>query len=279
MTITYEEALSTLSSMFSTYTSQQLDAVLRHHGGHMEHTVETLLSHTGTPDDLIAKIKRGEVPSGGPSATTPSAIDADEELARQLAREGREQTASAGRFVPPGQRRMMASNARAPTHPVSSGGGASGALPSAASQVKKGRGTPTTLPNDFLRIPGRKYPQQSEAGSAGGGMTDEQLARMLQDELFQEELRSVLLADIDNFVCCAIVYIICTHLPNLQYNAYFQRNNPEFSHLAGRRQHQMTGRSTYAGAGESAGVDWEQIGTKLAGMFCNYISFLYHSIT
>lgn len=232
MTITYEEALSTLSSMFSTYTSQQLDAVLRHHGGHMEHTVETLLSHTGTPDDLIAKIKRGEVPSGGPSATTPSAIDADEELARQLAREGREQTASAGRFVPPGQRRMMASNARAPTHPVSSGGGASGALPSAASQVKKGRGTPTTLPNDFLRIPGRKYPQQSETGSAGGGMTDEQLARMLQDELFQEELR----------------------------------NNPEFSHLAGRRQHQMTGRSTYAGAGESAGVDWEQIGTKLADL-------------
>ena len=27
----------------------------------------------------------------------------------------------------------------------------------------------------------------------------------------------------------------------------------------------MTGRSTYAGAGESAGVDWEQIGNKLAG--------------
>lgn len=74
-------------------------------------------------------------------------------------------------------------------------------------------------------------------------MTDEQLARMLQDELFQEELR----------------------------------NNPEFSHLAGRRnprssgaasgsrsrvgspaggRGQTTGRSTYGGAGASTGVGW-----------------------
>ena len=172
----------------------------------MEHTVETLLSHSGTPDDLIAKIKRGQVPSdgGGEGPTTASGgIDADEELARQLAREDR-QSSSSGRFVPPGQRRMMASNARAPpARPISTGGGAPAATPAAVSQVKKGRGTPTTLPNDFLRIPGRKYPQQPEMGSAGGvgGMTDEQLARMLQDELFQEELRSVVVLAISCKVC------------------------------------------------------------------------------
>lgn len=63
-------------------------------------------------------------------------------------------------------------------------------------------------------------------------MSDEQLARMLQDELFQEELR----------------------------------NNPEFSHLAGRRnpragypggggRGQSTGRSTYSGAAGGGGAD------------------------
>jgi hypothetical protein len=63
-------------------------------------------------------------------------------------------------------------------------------------------------------------------------MSDEQLARMLQDELFQEELR----------------------------------NNPEFSHLAGRRNprssgygsgFQGTGRSTYSGAGGVRGDEEE----------------------
>jgi len=72
----------------------------------------------------------------------------------------------------------------------------------------EGRGTPTTLPSDFLRIPGRNYDIATSSSAVtnnneqlpvnSNGMTDEQLARMLQDELFQEELR----------------------------------NNPEFSHLA-----------------------------------------------
>lgn len=118
----------------------------------------------------------------------------------------------------------------------------------------KGRGTPTVLPADFLRIPGRKYPNASSsspaaaaaaasnhngvtdpiASAAGPGamgqmMSDEQMARMLQDELFQEELR----------------------------------NNPEFSHLAGRRnpsQRQATGRSTYSGGGGGAAGSRQQGG-------------------
>ena len=193
MTITYEEALETLSSMFSDYTSQQLDAVLRHHGGHMENTVETLLSHTGSPDDLIAKVKRGEIPTGGPAAGVGAGIDADEEIARQLEREYRSQQqqrspGAGGRgFVPPGQRRVMASNVTAPP------AAARTSTTQPRQPMKTGRGTLTTLPNDFLRIPGRKYPQtaQEATASTGGGLTDEQLARMLQDELFQEELRWV----------------------------------------------------------------------------------------
>lgn len=159
----------------------------------MENTVETLLSHAGTPDDLIAKVKRGEIPTGGPATGVGTGIDADEEIARQLEREFRSQQrpSPGGRgFVPPGQRRVMASNVTAPPP------AASAARPSTTQPrqpIKTGRGTPTTLPNDFLRIPGRKYPQMAQEAttSTGDGMTDEQLARMLQDELFQEELRYV----------------------------------------------------------------------------------------
>lgn len=254
MAITYEEALGTLESMFSDqgYTPQQLDAVLRHHGGHMENTVETLLSHGGgTPDELIRKLPG--LPPGGTAANGDGGgghahnLDADEELARQLAaqddrqqRRGRPQGATrssglglAGAFGGfPGQRRPQ--TAPKPARP------AAAARPKPPAGTK-GRGTPVVLPDDFLRIPGRKYPAASDgaagpiASAAGTGqtMTDEQLARMLQDELFQEELR----------------------------------NNPEFSHLAGRRNPsarssfgpggqripatsvQATGRSQHAGAG------------------------------
>ena len=40
MSLSYEEALATLKSMFGDqgYTAQDLDAVLRHFGGHMENT-------------------------------------------------------------------------------------------------------------------------------------------------------------------------------------------------------------------------------------------------
>jgi hypothetical protein len=54
--------------------------------------------------------------------------------------------------------------------------------------AKKARGTPTELPPLFLRLPG--YKPRAAAGSSGTGadMDDETLARMLQDELFSQEL-------------------------------------------------------------------------------------------
>ncbi len=171
-------------------------------------------------------------------------IDADEELARQLAAEDRRSTnngtnntnyartttnnaaaAAARKQQLQEQRRPMASTVTAPKSPSR--------LQPPQQQLQapagtKGRGTYTTLPSDFLRIPGRNYPASSTttsttaAASTGGnnsnsneqlfvnsnGMTDEQLARMLQDELFQEELR----------------------------------NNPEFSHLAHHGGHRRGGR-------------------------------------
>lgn len=98
----------------------------------------------------------------------------DEQLARQLAQgeQAAAQRAAAG----------------------GGGGGSSTAATSSAPAPPRGRGKPTTLPDDFLRIPGYQRPAGSasstSAGAAVGGsvMDDETLARMLQDELFSEEL-------------------------------------------------------------------------------------------
>lgn len=142
MSITYEEALSTLEAMFGApWTRETLDAVLRHEKGHMENTCERILNHgSKDPQVLIQRLKS-------------TGVSMDEELARQL-----------------GQ-----------------GGGASAGA--AAAPAKKGRGTPTELPKEFLRIPGYKHRSIGGApGAAGAAMDDETLARMLQDELFSEEL-------------------------------------------------------------------------------------------
>ena len=173
MAITYEEALSTLTSMFGDasppWTEQQLDAVLRHHEGHMENTVETVLGHgDGDPDELVERLQnpRSVGAAGGSSsgATTP-----------------------------------IASN-------ESSGGSGS----SGNNNTRKLRGIKTELPPDFLRIPG--YHDHLIDGEVSDTIdADEQLARMLQDELFAQELR----------------------------------NNPEFAHLAGSSGR---GRSAAGGA-------------------------------
>jgi hypothetical protein len=142
MSISYEEALATLQSMFGeTWTRESLDSVLRHQQGHMENTVDMILRHGDKdPQILINQLAAGIDPE-------ESARNMDEALARQLAQ---------------GER-------------VSLQIGQPSSTP-----VKKGRGTPTTLPDDFLRIPGG-FKTQSLAD-------DEALARMLQDELFSQEL-------------------------------------------------------------------------------------------
>mmetsp|Transcript_35397 Transcript_35397/g.52663 ORF Transcript_35397/g.52663 Transcript_35397/m.52663 type:complete len:209 (-) Transcript_35397:452-1078(-) len=207
MSITYEEALSTLQAMFGPpWTQETLDAVLRHHKGHMENTVESILGHgSGAPDDLIQKLQ------------SPS--DIDEQIAQQLASNGAIPSATPASATP------------APS--------------STSSQPAPGRGTPTTLPPDFLRIPG----YQGDAGVRSPEMDqDEQLARMLQDELFSQELA----------------------------------NNPEFAHLA--RPRTVGGRPTNApgrgrvgelpsrtgstggrGTGQPQGIQGAEIMAKVSG--------------
>jgi hypothetical protein len=153
MSISYEEALSTLEAMFGEpWTRDTLDSVLRHHQGHMENTVDQILRYGDKdPQGLVDALQAGTDPEA-------SAVTQDEALARQLAQEGR-------------------SASRKPKPP----GG------------KKGRGTPTALPPDFLRIPSAQASTTSvtsvtSATPATQMDSDEALARMLQDELFTEEL-------------------------------------------------------------------------------------------
>jgi CUE domain len=159
MSISYEEALATLQAMFpEPWTRDSLDAVLRFEKGHMENTCERIMQHgDADPQLLVDRLK-----AGGPEPQ----VAMDEELARQLASGGgRSNTSGNG--------------------PTGTGDTAGSAL------TKKGRGTPTTLPDDFLRIPGYKRSVASAANATANGaaaMDDETLARMLQDELFSEEL-------------------------------------------------------------------------------------------
>lgn len=188
MAISYEEALATLQAMFAEpWTRQSLDAVLRHEKGHMENTCELILEHgEKDPQILVDRLK-----AGGPDPQ----VAIDEELARQLA-------ASSATSM------SMSNN---------------------SNNAHNGRGTPTTLPSDFLRLPGYR-PSSSSATARttyrtastpmgntvttadGQPMDDETLARMLQDELFAEELA----------------------------------RNPDFAHLAGQRggRQQNNGRNS-----------------------------------
>ena len=112
----------------------------------MENTVETVLQHgDGSPEVLLKRLRDPE---------SVVAIDADEEIARQLAQS-------------------------------SLTGGSS--MDRGLSQATKDFSLPAvTLPTDFLRIPGYKH---RETAVNEQGFTDEQLAMMLQEQDLQEQLR------------------------------------------------------------------------------------------
>lgn len=141
MSISYEEALATLQSMFGEpWTRETLDAVLRHQQGHMENTVDLVLRHGDrAPQVLVDQLHSGIDPQ-------TQAMNADAQLARQIS-----------------QQQEALQQQRRP---------AAAAAAAAAAATKKGRGTPTTLPEDFLRLP-NAVPRVSQMDQ------DEALARML----------------------------------------------------------------------------------------------------
>lgn len=144
MSITYEEALATLEAMFGEpWNRDLLDSVLRNQKGHMENTCDLILRHGDKdPQILVDQLEAGIDPM-------QSAVAVDEALARQLS-QGSARTAAAATAAP--------------------------------GTARSGKGKQTTLPDDFLRVPGFVPAPNSISD-------DEALARMLQDELFTEELR------------------------------------------------------------------------------------------
>jgi CUE domain len=158
MSITYEEALATLQSMFAEpWTPDTLDSVLRHQKGHMENTIDLILRHgNGDPQELVEQLESGVDPRLVETA-------ADEELARQLSASLQIPSSSSLPFGNNNNNNNATTETTTPSNP------------------RLGKGNPTTLADDFLRVPGFTFPQNSLSD-------DEALARMLQDELFTQEL-------------------------------------------------------------------------------------------
>mmetsp|Transcript_18990 Transcript_18990/g.28446 ORF Transcript_18990/g.28446 Transcript_18990/m.28446 type:complete len:274 (+) Transcript_18990:144-965(+) len=158
MSITYEQALGTLTSMFTApWTEDSLDTVLRHFEGHMENTVDAVLTHgDADPQLLIQRLQSGT-----------NQEEMDEQLARELANNTQQQHVSSNNHT----------NGNGSAAAANQGRVAEAAT--ATPPWKKGRGNLTVLPDDFLRIPGNN-----------GISNDEALARMLQDKLFADEIRN-----------------------------------------------------------------------------------------
>lgn len=221
--ITYEDALNTLDSMFGDpWNQNHLDAVLRHFQGHMENTVEAVLNHgNGAPEELLARLKSSSSNKNDYNRnnnTNQSSADTsmDAEIARKLSaqlqqqdQEHQDSLPSLSSLHPNTNRAAAAVASKMPSSSSYPAASAQSTQQSLKNNGKKWIGTPTDLLPDFLRLPGMSTSHVSDTRTSvnGGNImdassdiaSDEALARMLQDTLFTEELA----------------------------------NNPEFAHLAG----------------------------------------------
>ncbi|GMH61650.1 hypothetical protein TL16_g03302 [Triparma laevis f. inornata] len=169
-----------MEAMFGSegWSKDQLGDLLRLQSGHMERTCEIILQNDGVPAEQVLKNQNQDTSN-------------DEALARRLAQGEPRRTSPQQRSLAPAQALALApSPAPAPAP--------------ATAPAQKGKGTPTTLPRSFLRIPdysgvgGENHTSAStpvQTPATQPQMTsqmneDEQLARMLQNELFLTELQN-----------------------------------------------------------------------------------------
>jgi hypothetical protein len=145
MSISYEEAISTLKVMFPDWDEETLSTVLVSNQYHVERTIENILSMSG---EAVAS-------PAPPTSQTPQ----------------RAHTSSFGAASAPAA--PASSTQRRPV--------AAAAAPAPSENAKQYRGIDCTLPEDFLRPPGFQHRI----------FADEELAIMLQNELFQREVRAM----------------------------------------------------------------------------------------
>ncbi|CAM9633647.1 unnamed protein product, partial [Phaeothamnion confervicola] len=183
MAQTSEQAnVEVLAGMFSHLDRETLAVVLEASDGVVERAIEQLLQDPGAGGG------GGATAASEPSATT-SAPDTtlDEEIARQLARDfdAAEDAAMAAQQQPlpspppPQEEQLPRGRAPPPEAAV--------ARPTPPPGPPT-RGIRTTLPPDFLRVPGRRATPTAEEREQIA--LDEQLAAAMQNESFQRQLAS-----------------------------------------------------------------------------------------
>ncbi len=166
--------------MFPSFEKEVLAALLSANGYHVEHTIEQIFqmesdASASPVEGSTEKSPRRETSTTGSSDTAPAAVTS---------------AAAAGVTAPtiesaPAPTRSLGSphEPAFPAQRVVSAGGAAGG----GDRTLARRGTPTTLPEDFLRPPGWK---ENRGGGTADTIGDEQLALMLQDEMFRREVQN-----------------------------------------------------------------------------------------
>ena len=184
------QAVAQIKDMFPSFDEDVLTAMLAANNNHIEHTIEQVLqmeadsvggesgggreSGVQSTPSLASNSSRPApaVPRQTAQNAAPAPARAQQETSRPTP------SASEGPRSAAGRSRGGAAGGRG-----AAGGGGRSAGSSNAAQAK--RGTNVKLPEAFLRAPGWRETPASSAGTIG----DEQLAIMLQDELFRKELQ------------------------------------------------------------------------------------------
>ena len=184
MSVSFESALAQLKAMFPTFDKEVITMVLRSHNGHMERTVEALLTMQGENESAMASAARGGGGGGGGRGAVGGGGGGSGggKVAAAAAT-----TASSGRGV------------KAAAAAGAAGAGAAGAGSGAAGD--------SILPADFLRVPGgwpRPRPKAANRRASWTGLSAEQqaaklaqehqdriLAEALQNEMFTRQLQQM----------------------------------------------------------------------------------------
>jgi len=169
MSLSYPAAMAELQTMFPTVEKNVLHVILESNGGHMEATIGCLLqmaNDDSAKKDSNASANQIVITSSAPKPASPS--HANPATIPQLVFQQH--------AVP------VATPPRSPRPAPSSGGGGGGG---------GGGGVGHNLPDDFLRPPSY-FKSQGSAAVSGAPLSqmdqDAQLAAMLQDEIFMQDL-------------------------------------------------------------------------------------------
>jgi len=174
--ISFEQMVDSLKDMFNEWDRESLAAILEANGCHIERTIEQCLAMSSESSGNNNNNNNGSG-SGPVGAPTPTPAPAPAPLLDL----GGDDTSNTSTTT-------NDNNSNGPETDISSTSTYAAVTSSSSSSE---RGSQCELPEAFLRPPG--YQMKSSGGSASSDpnmLPDAELARLLQDELFQRELRA-----------------------------------------------------------------------------------------